>query len=56
MVTLNLEDWPNKRHVDYKLIKLIRALKPQSTLREIDEKPATYDRNRLREYDMESDT
>lgn len=60
MVALNpnYDGWPDDRRDKdkLKLIKLIRQIKPQSTSREIDdEKPATYDRNRLRDYDRERD-
>jgi hypothetical protein len=38
-----------REYDDLRLIKLVRQLNPQSTLREIDnEKPTTYTRNRLR--------
>ncbi len=44
------DNTPLKSNDNYKLIKLIRQLKPQSTSREIEnEEPATYRRNRLRD-------
>ena len=61
MVALNPDaDWPDdeRRQKDnLKLINMIRKLTPQSTSREIDdEKPAPYDRNRLRDdCDVEHD-
>ena len=46
---VNFNRWPTEPNSEIHLIKLIRSLKPQSTLREIDDEKPIDDHNCLRD-------